>query len=59
MTHILNLLPTSSLNSFSLYEKSTGLSLEFNHFWVLGSTVYVFVHKKEQKAKSAKWKSQT
>ncbi len=55
ITHISNLLPTSSLDGLSPYEASTGLLPQLNHLRVLGSTVYVFIRKEERKAKSAKW----
>ena len=57
ITHISNLLLTSSLNDLSPYEESTRLSPELNHLRVLGSTVYVYVHEEERKDKSAKWES--
>ena len=57
MTHVSNLLPTSSLNGLSSYEESTGLSPQLNHLRVLGSTVYTFIYEEERKAKSAQWES--
>lgn len=55
MTHVSNLLPTSSLDGLSPHEVSTGFFPQLDHLKVLGSTVYVFIHEEERKAKSAKW----
>lgn len=54
MTHVSNLVPNSALERLSPYEASTGKAPNLSHFRVLGSTVYVFIHEKERKAKSAK-----
>ena len=53
MIYISNLLPTSLLDGLSPYKASTGSPLQLSHLKVLGSTVYVFIHEEEKKAKSA------
>ena len=57
MTHVSNLLPTTALNGRSLFEASTQSLPNLQHLRVLGSTVYVFIHEEERKAKSAKWEA--
>lgn len=55
ITHISNLLPTSSLNGVSPFEASAQSLPNLQHLRILGSTVYVFIHEEERNAKSAKW----
>ena len=55
MTQVSNLLPTTALNGRSSFEASTKSLPNLQHLRGLGSTVYVFIHKEERKAKSAKW----
>lgn len=56
MIYISNLLLTSALNNCLLFEAFTQFLFNLQHLQVFSSTVYVFIYKKEQKAKSAKWK---
>lgn len=55
ITHVSNLLPTTALNGRSPFEASSHSLPNLDHLRVLGSTVYVFIHEEERKAKSAKW----
>ncbi len=55
ITHVSNLLPTSSLKGQSPFEASFKRLPNLEHLHILGSTVYVFIHEEEQKAKSTKW----
>lgn len=51
------MLSTSSLDRLSLYKVWTELLSWLNYLWVLGSTIYIFIHEKKIKAKSVQWKS--
>ncbi len=61
MTHIKNLCPTQALEKLISLAKMEGKDLpnkelpNLHHFRVLGSTVYMFLHKEERTLKSAKW----
>lgn len=55
MTYVSNLLSTSFLDKLSLYEVLIKFLPKLNHFWELGSIVYVFIYKEKIKAKFAKW----
>lgn len=58
MTHISNLLPTSSLNSFSLFKAFVQSLPNLQYLCILGSIVYVFIHEEEHNVesdKSATW----
>lgn len=57
ITQVSNLLFTFLLDWFSPYKISTELLLQLNYLQVLGSPIYVFIHEKNRKAKSAKWES--
>lgn len=55
MTHLKNLWPTQALEgAISPFEKQENTQPSFQHLRVLGSTVYVFLHKEERTLKSAK-----
>ena len=54
ITHISNLLLIIALDSRSFFEASTKFLSKLDHLHILGSTVYVFIHKEEKKAKSTK-----
>lgn len=56
MTYISNLVLTSVLEDLNLYKISTRKHFIISHLRVLGSIIYVFIHNKERKKKSAKWK---
>ena len=58
ITHVSNLLPTSSLKGQSPFKASFKRLPNLEHLRILGSTVYVFIHEEEQKAKSTKWAPQ-
>ena len=56
MTHIKNLRPTQALErSISPAEMQDKDFPNLHHLRILGSTVYIFLHKKEWTLKSAKW----
>ena len=57
ITHISNLLPTSSLHSISPFEASAQSLPNLQHLRILGLTVYIFIYEEEGNAKSAKWAS--
>ncbi len=54
ITHISNLLLTSSLHGLSPFEALAQSLPNLQHLRILGSTVYVFIHEEERNAKSAK-----
>ena len=58
ITYIKNLLPNRALKgSMSPIEMQIQVLPDLHHFCSLGSSVYVFLHKKEQSPKSTKWEA--
>ena len=55
ITHISNLLLTSSLHGLSPFEALGQSVSNLQHLHILRSTIYVFIHEEERNAKSAKW----
>ena len=58
MVHVKNIRPTNALSGKSPYEFYESKSPSLNHLRVLGSTVYILIHKEERKginSKSAKF----
>lgn len=55
ITHISKLLLTSLLHGLFFFKTLAQSLPNLQHLRILGSKVYVFIHKKEQNAKSAKW----
>lgn len=55
VTYIKNNWPTKALQNLSSYELYTHKLPDPSHLQVLGLTVYVFLHKKEQMLKLEKW----
>lgn len=56
ITHISNLLLISIVNSRLFFEASTQSLPKLQYLQIFGLTVYIFIHKKKQKAESAKLK---
>lgn len=57
MTYIKNLRPTKALeNNNTPYNAQYKEDPDISHLRILGSTVYVFLHKEERELKSEKWK---
>lgn len=55
MTHVKNLRPTQALkNSISSIKKQNNILPSLQHLYVLGSTVYTFLHKEKCTLKLAK-----
>ena len=54
MVHIKNLRPTSALDGKTPHELMEKKTLTIDHLRVLGSTVYVFIHKANRKGKNSK-----
>ncbi len=52
MTQVKNVRPTYSLEDKNLYEVHFNKAPKISHLRVLGSIVYVFIHKEEQNLKS-------
>lgn len=52
MVHVKNLRPTSVLDGKTPHELMEKKPLTINHLRVLGSTVYVLIHKADQKGKN-------
>lgn len=48
ITYISNLLPTFLWDRLNVYETSNGLFPQLNHLKVLGSIVYIFIHKEKK-----------
>lgn len=58
ITHIKNLRPTRALEgSISPIEMQNQALPDLHHLRILGSNVYVFLHKEERSLKSAKWEA--
>lgn len=55
MTYIKNIRPTSALNGLSPHEKLHNTPPDPTHLRVLGSTIYVLIHKEERDLKSEKF----
>ena len=56
MTSIKNVRPTKALDEKNPYYVQYDNNPSIQHLRILGSTVYVFLHKKERALKSEKWK---
>ena len=54
MIYMSNLLFISAFNSQLLFKAFTQFFSNLQYLQVFGSTVYIFIYKKEQKAKSVK-----
>lgn len=58
MAYIKNLRPTRALEGYiSPIEMQNQALPDLHHLRILGSNVYVFLHKEEQSLKSAKWEA--
>ena len=58
MTYIKNLQPTRALKGLiSLIEMANQALPELHHLFILGSNIYVFLHKGKQSLKSANWEA--
>ena len=55
MTYVKNNRPTRAIQNLSSHEAYTHKLPNLFHLRILGSTVYVFLHKKEQTLKLEKW----
>lgn len=55
MTYIKNIRPITALKDLSLYQKLFNIPPDLTHLQVLGSTIYVLIHKEEQDLKSEKF----
>ena len=58
MTYIKNSRPTQALKNISPYEAQFHEQPDLTHLQILGSTVYILLHKEERLMKSEKWAPQ-
>ena len=60
MTYLKNFRPSKAFkNNNTLFNAQYKKNLNINYLQILKSTIYIFLHKEEQKLKSKKWKLQT
>ncbi len=58
MTYVKNLRPTKALNGDNSYHTQQKSQSDIQHLQILGSIVYVLLHREEQTLKSEKWNPQ-
>lgn len=46
---LFTIMQVSNLFKLSLYKRLTRLLLQFNHLWILGSSIYVFIYEKKKR----------